>query len=523
MSVAVAVDHSSSVRAKVQARSRSLPGGLLVVVMFVVVALVAGFAYWDEERESRAALDDLGREQAAFAAGVGLSLRSQLRVISKRVTELAQASNDERSTDVFREPDFTLYVHHEPTPSEARSADSTALWVTVPWDGHRWLEVGLDRDRILSSLGSLEQGGRLRIFVQHPQQPGLTATRDGTLFLPPLERALASGASSVRLFGRDASLLGLPARTAVAGLASLDAAKLGAWRLAVVSSAQEERDRQIHAKWRLMLAVLVAAGLVIGFGGLAWRKQREELELSQELALASAVHARDERLLQADKLATLGALATGIAHEVSTPLGVILGRAEQLSAKLSADERAKRAVETIAFQTERISAVIRGFLSVARGDVGRLERVEPDRLLRSSIDLVEHRFKSAGVQLTTDIAEPLPKIACEPHLISHVLVNLLLNARESCQPGGHVDVAVRSDGRRVAFVVTDDGRSMPPGAASRATGPFFSAGSRGEGLGLAIANEIVKHHQGVLAISAREPGVEARGTRAVVELPVPEA
>ncbi len=507
-----------------KSRSKNLPGGLLVVVMFVVVALVAGFAYWDEERESGAALDDLGREQSAFAAGVGLGLSSRLRAISERVTELAQASKRELSTEVFRDPDFTLYVHHTPPQGgKPPIADSTSLWVTVPWDGQRWLEVALNRERTLSSLGSLEQGGRLRIFVQHPQQPGLAATHGRTLFLRPLEQALASGASSVRLLRQDASLLGLPARTAIAGLASLDAAELGRFGLAVVSSAQEERDRQIHAKWRLMLAVLVAAGLVIGFGGLAWRKQRKELELSQELALASAVHARDERLLQADKLATLGALATGIAHEVSTPLGVILGRAEQLSAKLSADERAKRAVETIAFQTERISAVIRGFLSVARGDAGRLERVDPHRLLLSSIDLVEHRFKSAGVELTTDIAEPLPKIACEPQLISHVLVNLLLNARESCQPGGHVDVAVRSDGCRVAFVVTDDGRSMPPEAASRATGPFFSAGPQGDGFGLAIANEIVKHHHGVLAISAREPGAGTRGTRAVVEIPIPGA
>ena len=91
----------------------------------------------------------------------------------------------------------------------------------------------------------------------------------------------------------------------------------------------------------------VASGLVLVFGGLALRKQRKELELARELAVAEVRRERDERLVRADKLATMGALATGIAHEVSTPLGVMMGRAEQVLPKVAGDERTRRAVEAI--------------------------------------------------------------------------------------------------------------------------------------------------------------------------------
>src|SRR5262249_48809522 len=151
-----------------------------------------------------------------------------------------------------------------------------------------------------------------------------------------------------------------------------------------------------------------ATGLVLAFGGVAMRTQRKELELVHALELA----ARDQRLVRADKLATMGALATGIAHEVSTPLGVILGRAEQILPR-QPDDRAKRAVETIAQQGERISAVLREFLALARGGQPTLERCDPGALARAAVDLVEHRFERAGVELFADVSGTLPAVPCE--------------------------------------------------------------------------------------------------------------
>ncbi len=294
----------------------------------------------------------------------------------------------------------------------------------------------------------------------------------------------------------------------------VDAGPIGKWGVAVVASALRERDRERRAQARLVLGVVVASGLVLAFGGLARRKQRKELESA--LAIAEVQRERDERLVRADKLATMGALATGIAHEVSTPLGVIMGRAEQLLPKLE-DERARRAVEVITEQSERISEIIRGFLSLARGGSPTLRHVDPRTLARAALGLVEHRFAKAGVALTSDVASELPRVSCEPRLFEQVLVNLLLNACDACKRGGSVELSVRAASERVAFVVTDDGAGISAEAAARAIEPFFTTKPEGEGtgLGLAIANEIVKHHNGTLTIASRG----TVGTRACADIP----
>ncbi|NVL67914.1 hypothetical protein, partial [Escherichia coli] len=90
-----------------------------------------------------------------------------------------------------------------------------------------------------------------------------------------------------------------------------------------VTTAKVERDREARARWRLLLGVTVAGGLVLAFGSAALRRQTKELELSHALAISDLETKRDQRLVTADKLATMGALATGVAHEVATPLGII--------------------------------------------------------------------------------------------------------------------------------------------------------------------------------------------------------
>jgi signal transduction histidine kinase len=116
------------------------------------------------------------------------------------------------------------------------------------------------------------------------------------------------------------------------------------------------------------------------------------------------------------------------------------------------------------------------------------------------------------------VGEPVPAVACDRLLIEQALVNLLLNACDACEDGGHVALEVTTDGGRVAFVVRDDGVGIGAEAASRATEPFFTtkAVGLGSGLGLAITREIVAHHRGDLAVVSRSP---ERGTTATITLP----
>jgi signal transduction histidine kinase len=431
--------------------------------MFAAMTAVIALAYWDEQRESNAALQDFAKEQATLAESLAASLGERL---------------------------ITL------PPQEALRARPVDL---------------------LGAIRSVEHQGLVRVLVARPGETELVGGEGARVSAPSVAAALKNGLRSMRLSRSEAEALDLPKRTAVAGLHEVDAVALGRWGVAVIVTAQTERDRELRAQWRLVLGVAVASGLVFAFGGMALRKQRRELELGHQLALTKIRNEGDERLVRADKLATMGAMATGIAHEVSTPLGVILGRAEQILPKQT-DDRTRRAVETIVQQSERIFAVMRGFLTLARGGTPALSHCDPTALAQAALGLVEHRFERARVRLDLRVGTGIAKVACDAQLLEQVLVNLLLNACDACGEGGRVELSVEGDGQRVSFTVTDDGIGISPDVAVRATEPFFTTKPAGEGtgLGLAIANEIVKHHCGSLTLG---PGISGQGTRVTVELP----
>lgn len=277
----------------------------------------------------------------------------------------------------------------------------------------------------------------------------------------------------------------------------------------------------LPTEWRrlfIFLGVLVPCGLIIAFGFVALRRQRRELALEKQLAVAALVQKNDARLAQASRAATTGTLAMGIAHEISTPLGIIAGRAEQLEARVSNDPKAMRAVRAIAEQATQISQVVRGFLDLARGNLLTLRPIDPADVIRGARRLVEHRFVAANVNLEFHINEHLPTLAGDLRLLEHAIVNLLLNACEASSAGTTVDAWVYAEDSNVDFVVEDRGVGIGHENIARATEPFFTTKPEGSGLGLAIANEIANIHRGTVVIEPREGG----GTRVRIRLPAGE-
>jgi two-component system, NtrC family, sensor kinase len=442
---------------------RNWPNLSVTAWMILAVALIAAAASWDAQNEASAALSDFGTDQAALA-------KSAADTIAARV----------------------------------HTSDGPALVLS----------------QIVDAAPRVTQVGTSVVLVSAPDSESWT-TQDGRkVQLPPIASERQDGWA--RLSRPEAASLGLPARTAIAGFATFEVAKQ-TWRVAMVTSAERERDRERRAQGRLLLSVLLAGGLVLAFGGLALRNQRKELELARELAIADVQRKLDERLVRADKLATLGALAIGVSHEVATPLGIIVGRTEQIT-PVADDVRIKRNVQVILEQCDRIDKVIRGMLALARGDSPLLERVEPGSIARRATELVAHRFVTAAVTLGSEVADDLPRIACEPHLLEQAIANLLLNACDACDAGsGHVELRVEGDAARVAFIVTDNGKGIAQESMARVLEPFFTTKRAGEGtgLGLSIANEIVRHNRGTLTIAPRRSSSDAKnaGTRACIEIP----
>ncbi len=320
----------------------------------------------------------------------------------------------------------------------------------------------------------------------------------------------------VRIPRDEAAAFGLPARTAMAGIAYAEDPQ-GA-DIVTVSSAEHQRDREAWARRRLLLSVGAAAGLVLLFGGIAVHMQRKELLLERELAVAGLQRRSDERLERASKAAAFGTLAIGVAHEISTPLSVIAARAEQLQPKVAADERLSSAVAAIVSQAERIRQVIRGLLGLARGDAPSAERIDPRQVVAGALALVRHRLDSAGVPVRESIDAGLPVVLGDEKLLEQAVVNLLLNACDACRSvRGGIAVKAARDGGDVTILVEDSGVGISSADAERALEPFFTTKARegGSCLGLAIAREIVSNHRGTLAL-APMPG---RGTRATIRLP----
>ncbi len=233
--------------------------------------------------------------------------------------------------------------------------------------------------------------------------------------------------------------------------------------------------------------------------------------------MATLVRERDARLEREGQAATVLTLAGGVAHEISTPLAVIVGRSEQLLERFEGDERARRALQAILDQCQGINAVVRGFLALARGGTPELSDTDPADVVAGAVALVEHRFRRSGVTLSAEVSPGLPHLRANHRLLEHALVNLLLNACDACAPGGRVVVRAEQRAGEVTFAVRDDGAGIPAAAVSRATDPFFTTKSpgKGTGLGLAIVSEIVKTHRGSLVIGS----AQGRGTEATISLP----
>ena len=364
-----------------------------------------------------------------------------------------------------------------------------------------------------ASLRELQRPGSIIVLTREPG--GELRTLDGRrVTSPDLDAAIARGERTARGSPVDAPNLGLPERTAMIGIARTPAGRV----VAIANSAERQRDRDRTGRLRVLLSMLLAACVMSAFAAVVWRKQRSEAVLSRELAVAEIARSRDAELDRLNRAATMAALGSGVAHELSTPLGVIVGRAEQLMARVRDDERSVRNAQAILDQAEHINRVVRGLLGLARGAPIALQPVQARALVREAAALVQHRFLRANVTLLPAVGASLPEVRCEPLLFKHALVNLMLNACDASPPRSTVRVDVHADAAEMAFVVTDEGEGITAQNAARAIEPFFTTKPAGEGtgLGLAIANEIAKTHRGTLDIAATSP----RGTRACIRIPI---
>jgi signal transduction histidine kinase len=465
--------------------------------MLVCLAAVAVLAFLDASRESSNALSEFAQQQAVLARSLALHVSARLSQARRDLSMIEEAAA--RGTQV--PPELTqAYGAPKGRARAVAGAANPPLPLTVLTEGLAQIELPMQV-----------------LVLLRPPGGGLLTTDGQATTMPALEAALDRRDAYLRLEPQQAGSLGLAPRTAMVGLARVDGGPLGHWDLAVASSAENLRDRERWALWRLVLTVVAAGVLVLLFGGIALRIQRRELDAEYALALARIEHTQEERLQRAARTATLGTMAIGVAHEISTPLAVISARAEQLRDRLRGDERGERAVASVLEQTEGIGRVIKGMLNLARGGAPHFAPVDANAVLRAAAEMTSHKFSAAAVGLRLLPATRESLVLGDRSLVQHAVINLLLNACEASPAGTTVTAAIEGTPADVRFAIRDEGPGISEEDARRAREPFFTTKSDGQGagLGLAIAHEIVTSHRGTLTLSRGTP----TGTVAAISLP----
>jgi two-component system NtrC family sensor kinase len=376
-------------------------------------------------------------------------------------------------------------------------------------------EVVVEPRRILHG-DALSDDGDHRVLVWSSATLELRSLAGELVSIPSVAHAIAEGEGRAWLTPKEAERLGLPEEPAVAGLASAHSERLGGWTVAVVSSIQRHSGRETRRYVRTIVVVGLASLVVLGFGLVLLRTQRKERSLERALAREALRAQQEAQLAREGRAATMMTFAAGIAHELSTPLGVIAMRAEQLE-NSAEDDRARRGARAITEQVGRIHDQARRFLAIARGASPLRERFPVTDVLDNAAARARHRFEHAGVRLEIGRCDTLPWLHGDARLLEHALTNLLLNACDASSAGDAVELTATVTGGSVELAVLDRGAGIDPAVRARIR-PFFSTKAEGEGtgLGLAIASEVMRMHRGELTLASRPGG----GTRAVLRLPV---
>jgi PAS domain S-box-containing protein len=227
---------------------------------------------------------------------------------------------------------------------------------------------------------------------------------------------------------------------------------------------------------------------------------------------------RIEREMQrADRLALVGQLASGLAHEIGTPLNIIAGNAELLGMDLRDRDLGTAEVDAIIQHADRITRLIQQLLTFARAQAQAMAPLAVQDPLANALSLLETRFKRQNIAVQLEVPSTLPRIAGRAEQLEQVFLNVLVNAWHAMPDGGTLTIAAAATPERtVRLRFVDTGVGMSAEVLARACEPFYSTkGERGTGLGLAICQQILDSHQGTLQL-ASTPG---KGTTVIVELP----
>ena len=228
----------------------------------------------------------------------------------------------------------------------------------------------------------------------------------------------------------------------------------------------------------------------------------------------------EEQLQLSDKMASIGLLAAGVAHEVNTPLTGISSFTQMLLEGTEPDDPRTQLLEKIERQTFRAAKIVNGLLNLARpGQSDVAGPVDVNVVINDVLTLLEHQFRTGNIQLRRELSSTPTVVQGVEFKLQQVFLNLFLNARDAMPTGGWLSISSRVDGTHAVIDVADTGPGIASEDLSRIYDPFFTTkdGSQGTGLGLSITYGVIKEHSGSIECKSGPD----QGTRFTVSLPLP--
>jgi two-component system, NtrC family, sensor kinase len=226
----------------------------------------------------------------------------------------------------------------------------------------------------------------------------------------------------------------------------------------------------------------------------------------------------EEQLQHSEKMASIGLLAAGVAHEVNTPLTGISSYTQMLREQVKPEDLRYPLLEKIERQAFRAAKIINNLLNFSRSGSAELERLDVNRVLQDVLSLLEHQLEKNRVKVVREFAEALPAVRGNENRLQQVFFNLILNARDAMPSGGWLTLATRSDDDDTVIIeVRDTGVGIRREDVKRIYDPFFTTKGmgRGTGLGLSVSYGIIQEHGGAIFVDST-PG---KGTTFQVALP----
>ncbi|TAL23477.1 MAG: sensor histidine kinase [Nitrospirae bacterium] len=209
----------------------------------------------------------------------------------------------------------------------------------------------------------------------------------------------------------------------------------------------------------------------------------------------------EEQIIHSEKLASIGRLAAGIAHEIGNPLTSIFSFV-QILREMEQDAFKKESLETIYFHINRISEILKQLSGFSRMPAGELRKCHINEIIETSINLIQYDKKAKNISIVKELSPELPEVACDGNMLSQVFVNLTLNAIDAMPDVGTLTVRSLIKGEGIVIQFGDTGMGISKEDLKRIFDPFYTTKEKGTGLGLAVSYDIIKKMNGTLTVES---------------------